>query len=278
MIRHLSFLATITLASIALTAACGNRTQEPVQDENQETLPASSRETADGNTIAGQSKILVSKGIIRSASEVRIFSRIEGQLMDINLKEGQFVKKGAVLFQLDDWDLKSKYQMSESEYEQARLRMEEILIGQGFKRNEFDKVPENVRKYARIKSGLNLCEERLSYHKSRLEQAKIASPISGIVTGIKPLPYSFVEAGETLCTIVDPNHLVVTFSVLETELGKFSKGSKIEVVSLAYPDINYVATVSSIQSVVDENGMIEIEAEIKAPYNLLPGMTAIVNL
>jgi len=269
--KQISNLAILALAILSTACAGGAQSQEQGGDNTDTPQPQEAVAPA-------ASRILVSKGIIKSANEVEIFSRIEGQLMAFNLREGDWVRKGQLLFQLDDWDLKGKFQMSSSEFEQAKMRQEEILIGQGYKREEFDRVPQNVVQYARVKSGLNLSQDKLAYHKARLEQARITSPMQGIVVGVKPLPYAFVSAGETLCTVVDPNHLIVEFSILETELGKFAKGRQLEVVSLAFPDVKYSATVSNIGSVVDSNGMIIIRAAISDSKNLLPGMTAIVNL
>lgn len=225
-----------------------------------------------------QQKVLVSKGVILSANEVEVFSRIEGQLLDVKLLEGRTVRKGETLFNLDDWELAAKVQISRTAYEQASFRMTEILLGQGYKRDKLDEVPENIKEYARIKSGLNVSASELSYNQERLKKAVITAPVSGVVTLIKALPYSFVKPGETLCTIVDPANLIVRFSILETELRKFSVGTEVEVRSIAYPEMIHIASVRSIGTVVDESGMVEIEAVLSDSEKLLPGMTAMVNL
>ena len=251
--------------------SCGQRPQEaPVIPEEEPVREQVVPETAP--------KVLVSKGIIRSASEVEVFSRIEGQLLDVKLLEGTAVRKGQVLFMLDDWDLKGKVAVSRTALEQAQLRMEEILVGQGYKRDNLETAPEKTREYAKVKSGVNVCATELEINQEKLSRAVIKAPMSGVITGVKALPYSFVEPGETLCTIVDPKNLIVEFSILETELRKFSLGSTVEVRSIAYSEIPHTATIRSIGSVVDEYGMVRIEATLSDPDKLLPGMTAIVNL
>lgn len=233
---------------------------------------------ADTAGVRNPEMVLVSKGVIRSANEVQVFSRIEGQLLDVKLLEGTEVGRGEVLFRLDDWELSGKLSMSRTALEQAKLRMDEILVGQGYKREHLDEVPENIREYARIKSGVNACESDLAFNKARYEKAVIKAPMSGVVTGVKALPYSFVKPGETLCVIVDPKNLIVEFSILETELRKFSLGTKIDVRAIAYSDEPYTATVRSIGSVVGESGMVKIQAELEDAGKLIPGMTAVVNL
>lgn len=256
---------------IVAAVSCGQTPQEaPVVPEEEPVVREQAPEAAP--------KVLVSKGVIRSASEVEVFSRIEGQLLEVRLLEGTLVRKGQVLFRLDDWDLKGKLAVSSTALEQAQLRMEEILVGQGYKRDNLQAVPEKTREFAKIKSGVNVCATELEINREKLERAVIKAPVSGVITGVKALSYSFVEPGETLCTIVDPSNLIVEFSILETELRKFSIGSTVEVRSIAYSEIPHTATIRSIGSVVDEYGMIRIEAALSDSDKLLPGMTAIVNL
>jgi len=224
------------------------------------------------------SKVLVSKGVIRSVNEVNVYSRIEGQLLDVKWLEGQKVSKGQVLFNLDDSEYMAKVLLSEGKMKEATVRMDEILIGQGYKRGEFKDVPQDVFQYVRVKSGLNVAEIEYEINKQKLSRTIVTAPQSGLLTGIVPLPYSFVKPGETLCKIVDPSHLKVEFSILETELKRFELGKSVEVKAIAYNDQPYQAKVVSISTVVDESGMVKVEAALENPGKLLPGMTAIVSL
>lgn len=270
-----SYMKYLQLLSAAMLAvACGS---------NQERRPAEPVEAAAPvvESVASPEearKVLVSKGIVRSANEVKVFSRIEGQLLDVKLIEGTSVRAGEPLFRLDDWELKGKLEISRTAYEQAQLRMKEILVGQGYKRDHLDEVPEDIKEYARVKSGVNASASDYEFNRSKLEKAVVRAPVSGLVTGINALPYSFVEPGETLCTIVDPKNLIVEFSILETELRRFEKGTVVEVRAIAYNEIQHSATVRTIGTVVDESGMVKIEAVLSDSEHLMPGMTAIVNL
>ena len=267
----------LVFAAMLSVACSGNGGSREAGEEA--AAPVATAPVTESVTPPSQSrKVLVSKGVIRSANEVKVFSRIEGQLLDVKLLEGTSVRAGEPLFRLDDWELKGKLEMSRTAYEQAQLRMKEILVGQGYKRDRLDAVPEEIQEYARVKSGVNVCASDLEFNRSKLEKTVIKAPVSGLVTGINALSYSFVEPGETLCTIVDPKNLIVEFSILETELRKFEVGTVVEVRAIAYNEILHSARVRSIGTVVDEAGMVKIEAVLSDSDHLLPGMTAIVNL
>jgi len=266
---------TILILLAAFCTACsGNNEKNVVQQAECAGQPDDTRQF----THKEPAKLLVSKGLVRSENEVGIYCRIDGQLIDFKLLEGQRVSKGQVLFRLDDIDLKARVQLSRSNVEQASVRRNEILIGQGYKLDKLDDVPENTIKYASIKSGLNVAETELDINSARLSRAVITAPQSGLITGIATLPFSYVKAGEKLCSIVDPDHLIVEFSILETELKRFSLGKEIFISSIAYSDIQHTATIRSIGTVVNESGMIKVEATIHDPSILMPGMTTIVRL
>ena len=89
--------------------------------------------------------------------------------------------------------------------------------------------------------------------------------------------YSAATPGVPLFYIVDTEHLKVCFDVLENELQKFQQGTRIHVVSIAYPAEVHEAVVSAISPVVEKNGMVHLEATLPPHPHLMPGMTAIVS-
>lgn len=264
---------TVCLVAVSCASEAESRDIVPIAEPT--AFQVQSIETDEPQT---PDRILVSKGIIKSDNEIPVYSRITGQLNAISLIDGQTVRKGDVLFTLDDEELKAKVELCEAELEQAKLLMEEILVGQGYKETELDKAPANIASLARIKSGCNVKEKELEIARKRLSNAVIKAPLSGVLSNLVPTSFAYVSPGETLCKIVDTKSLIVEFSILETELRRFRLGGAIKVSSIAYNDVQHKAIVRSIGSVVDEAGMIKVEAELQDTENLMPGMTAIVKL
>lgn len=269
----------MTIISVALVSCGGNKAPEGEGTASAPAVPDTVYTAVNvrSQKVAAQ-KVLVSKGVIKSDNEVPVYSRITGQLNEVRLIDGTRVFKGQVLFSLDDQEHRADVELCEAELEQARMRMEDIFLGQGYKRAEFDNIPESVLSLARIKSGCNVKEKELSIARERLNRCLIKAPISGVVANVTPTSYAYVNPGETLCKIVDTKHLIVEFSVLETELRRFEMGTVVEVSTIAYSESSYQARVRSIGSIVDQAGMIKVEAVLLENGNLVPGMTAIVKL
>jgi hypothetical protein len=66
--------------------------------------------------------------------------------------------------------------------------------------------------------------------------------------------------------------------VLENEVPRYENGVVLSVSSVAFPNEHHPATISGGSPVVDDNGMVHIEATLKPHPHLAPGMTAFITL
>ena len=276
--RH---LVLISLLFMALVACNSRPTSAPVQ----EPVPASAPEPAVApqapntnlqRTIEAEG--FSSKGTIQAITEVPVYSRIGEQIIDFDLVLGQRVRKGQVVVRLNQAVLQDKIARSRAELEKADFQYQSILMGQGYKRNNLDRAPEEIRRQARVNSGYNTAKAALQQLEHELTYCTITAPLTGAVSRIDATLYSAATPGVPLFYIVDTEHLKVCFDVLENELHKFRQDARIQVVSIAYPAEQHEARVSAISPVVEKNGMVHLEATLQPHPHLMPGMTAIVTL
>ena len=263
---------------LALTA-CHFRSPEPAADQG----PVADSPQAEASAPQNQSlqraieaKGFSSKGTIEAVTEVPVYSRIGEQIVSFNLVLGQRVRKGEVVARLNQDVLNDKIARNKAELEKAEYQYQSILMGQGYKRQDLENAPEELRKQARANSGYNTAKASLRQLEHELTYCTITAPITGAVSRIDATLYSAATPGVPLFYIVDTNHLKVCFDVLENELQKFQQGVKLQVVSVAYPSEVHEAVVTAISPVVEKNGMVHLEATLQPHPHLMPGMTAIV--
>lgn len=218
-----------------------------------------------------------SKGTIEAVTEVPVYSRIGEQIVSFDIQLGQRVKKGEVVVRLNQDVIKDRINRNKAELERADYEAQAILMGQGYKRGELDKAPEDLQRQARVNSGYNTALASLKQLEHELTYCTITAPLTGAVSRIDATLYSAATPGVPLFYIVDTEHLKVCFDVLENELSKFQSGTKIQVISVAYPSEVHEAEVSAISPVVEKNGMVHLEATLPPHPHLMPGMTAIVS-
>ena len=269
------YLALIVL--IGLTA-CQSRSSAPVE------TPVTSPEEAQAAPAAQNQSLqraieadgFSSKGTIQTVTEVPVYARISEQIVEFKIELGQRVKKGQVVARLNQAVLKDRIDRNKAELEKAQFQYQAILMGQGYKRGEIENAPEEIKRQARVNCGYNIAQASLQQLEHELTYCTITAPISGAVSRLETTLYSAATPGVPLFYIVDTEHLKVCFDVLENELHKFPAGTKIQVISVAYPSEAHEATVSAISPVVEKNGMVHLEATLQPHPHLMPGMTAIV--
>ena len=272
-----SFFAFLFL----LITACQSRTES--QPESQGQVPDSGQNQAKSPRDSVHQQVLsystAHKGKIETVREIPVFSRIAEQIVMFDIeKTGQHVKKGQVVARLSDAALREKILHCRAKLEKAEFQYQAILMGQGYKHDHLDAAPENIKQLARINSGYNEAKAELHALELQLSYCTITAPVSGAVSQICNTLYGAAKPGEALFYIVDTEHLKMSFDVLENELAKYQMGASIIVSTVAYPSEQHTATISAISPVIDDNGMVHIEATLVPHPHLIPGMTAFITL
>ena len=271
--RYLPLLFLAALSACHSRSSAPESPQEIVSAEEAVAAPAVENQNLQ-RTIEAEG--FSSKGTIQAVTEVPVYSRISEQIVSFDIELGQRVRKGEVVVRLSQDVLKDKIARGKAELENAEYHYQAILMGQGYKRGQMDDAPEEMRQQARINSGYYATMASLKLLEREITYCTITAPITGAVSRIEATLYGAATPGVPLFYIVDTEHLKVCFDVLENELHKFQTGTRIRVISVAYPSEVHQAEVSAISPVVEKNGMVHLEATLQPHPHLMPGMTAIV--
>ena len=220
---------------------------------------------------------LASKGVIESTTNIPIYCKSREIVVECNLKEGEKIRRGQLLIEQDDRELRTKIKQAENQFEQVKTQYEETLIGQGYKRADFPTVPEHVKKIARVKTGYDIQELALTTAREELQETRVTAPVSGTVTEVDIHKYDIPDS-KPICRIIDVENLKVSFSILESEMNKVQMGDTVQVTTVAYNQEVHQAVITLISPIVTEDGMVKMEAKLEDNYHLMPGMTALVSL
>jgi membrane fusion protein (multidrug efflux system) len=79
-----------------------------------------------------------------------------------------------------------------------------------------------------------------------LEHAYVIAPRSGIVTKRSVQEGNYVSIGQSLCAVVDYEHLWITANLKETQLHKIRPGQEVEVKVDAFPNLHLKGVVASV--------------------------------
>jgi membrane fusion protein (multidrug efflux system) len=131
---------------------------------------------------------------------------------------------------------------AEAQYEQAvHNQQSSVLVSTGLK-SEAKAAHQQISAAAALVdqsvAELRLAEEQLSH-------AYIIAPCNGIVTKRSVDQGQYVLAGQSLCAVVDEQHLWITANFKETQLRNIKPGQPVKIRIDAYPGLELKGTVQS---------------------------------
>ena len=274
---------------IAVAALTGCRQQEQ-QEENAaasfETMTVSKQDITLEQSYPAQ---------IEGRQSVKIIPRVEGYLRQICVKEGQRVKKGQVLFVIDQATYQAEVKAAEANVAVAKAGVETAQLNYDSRKTLHGKKIVSDYDLRTASTNLQMAKAQAQQAKAQLQSARtnlsytvLRSPSDGVVGSLPFRTGDFV--GPTiqtgLTTIADSQEMYVYFSLSEREVMKRLQqyGSLDKAVS-AFPALDLLLAsgdtcavkgrVESISGVVDSStGSVSARAVFpNAEGRLLSGST-----
>src|SRR5215472_11651498 len=243
--------------------------------------------SAPGDT--GPLPVLSGSGYVVTGDRyVSVGVRVAGRIDRYFVEEGQSVKKGDSLVQLDDRDYRAAVTAIEARIASARanLVLADADLARGrplhdsgvISQQEYD-VLEN--KAAVSRAGLKQLEAELTQAKVSLDYTTLRAPADGVVlaklkeVGEIAVPGGFSGSGD-LIRLANLTDMRAEVDVNEADLNRVHLGQPASVTPDAYPDAHYAAEVVKLYPQVDrQKGTLKIEVHILTPDGkLLPDMSA----
>jgi membrane fusion protein (multidrug efflux system) len=232
---------------------------------------------------------LTAVGSLKAPENVTISPKKAGIIDKILVKEGDRVKKGQVLVQLDDVDARLQVERAEAGVKQAEAAVEtnRSVLPRYRKLYECEVIPQQTLDdlLLRVKvdeAKLDLAKVELNMAKQNLLDHRIASPIEGIVNvKIASLgEHVNVAPKDEVMTVVQMDPLELEFYLPENWIGKVHLGSKIQFTVKAFSEEKFTATLQFISPTADPaTRNVKVKAVVpNLQYRLKPGFFAEVTV
>ena len=226
--------------------------------------------------------------VIKGVQDVEIHPKVQGFITQINVKEGQTVGAGQVLFVLDNVTYQAQVRQAqaavntaEAACNTAKLSFENSQkLHQNGVIGDFE-LHSATNQYEQAKAGLAQAQASLSSAKEMLSFCYVKSPAAGVVGSLPFKVGTLVSAGNTLTTVSNISSMEVYFSMTEKdvlEMGKNAGGlagalKDIPAVKLKLADGNMYGldgTVTKMSGVIDPTtGSVQMIALFQNPEKLL---------
>ncbi len=216
---------------------------------------------------------IISNGKAYAVNNAEIRFPFPEKISSIFVKNGDRVEMGQTLAGLDSTELCSKLSRAKEAMDKALIDLDDRLIDYGYRLKDSLKVPPEIMRIARTRSGYNNARYNYTDIQVLLEKSRIVAPFSGKVANIEAREFNSSDAFHKLCTLIDDSRMQVEFTVLETEYNFVGKGAPLEVMPFDGGTPMH-GIVTQVNPLIDDNGMIRIIGSVLNPSaRLLDGMS-----
>jgi multidrug efflux system membrane fusion protein len=171
-------------------------------------------------------------GTLESPAVVVIRSRIDSQVLDQHVSDGQLVRKDDLLFTLDDREIQALIARDEAQLakDNATLTQAQADLGRKQELIEKDVAPQQqldqaTAVYKAAQQTVEADQAVLQADRLKLGYAKIQAPITGRVGAVRVTPGNLVGVNDTggLATITQIKPIRVAFTLAERDLAAVRK-------------------------------------------------------
>jgi len=212
-------------------------------------------------------------GSLRAWQKAIVPFETQGNILKVNVANGEKVQAGQLLAQLDDYRQQQDVQQARLNHEQAWLDFEDQLIVSGYKVNDTSVIPFAILKMARLRSGLSAAELNLRKALRELGNTRITAPVDGKIAGLDAHAFTPTSEYKNFCTVLNTQSMEVAFNMVESDASLIKNGLNVKVLPVALPGKTFRGVVTGINPAVDLNGLLMVNARVANPTGeLLDGM------
>jgi len=254
-------------------------------------------------------------GTLEARVKASIGPKISGKISQVLVDQGDSVKAGDLLFQLEDKDFNEQVAISKANLEAARAAVDRLMADKrralavfeqsqksqaryvkllerkAVSQEDVDKANEAlavaVADVARAEAGIaegqkNLvaAEKTLQFHEARLKDTRIAAPFDGLIVKRSHEPGDIVVPGSSALSLISLNEMWVSAWVDETEMSRLAPGQLARVKFRSEPVRQYPAKVTRLGREADrETREFVVDVQVlNLPQNWAVGQRADVQI
>ncbi len=308
--RHLKWIIPVAVVVVVLFVVLGQRGQQVDAEASPEGGAAAEESLPDRSARCEVGEIdvkLNEVGEIQPETMVLVKSKVSGKVTALHVKEGQSVRKGAILASIEPdmaqartvANLKSGFGRAKVNHERARVDYERDLElhKAGLISDEELRLAKDDYDITRIEYQSALEEMRLAEEDGvsmdldaeTAEILQVLAPGSGAVILVEIEEGEIVTSGAlsytsgtTLMTIADLSVMQIKAGINEVDVGKVRNGQDVTIDVDAYPNAKFHGVISHVAPAarnVEGVKIFDIEVDISdSDERLKPGMTANIEI
>ncbi|MBS0000635.1 MAG: efflux RND transporter periplasmic adaptor subunit [Cyclobacteriaceae bacterium] len=194
-------------------------------------------------------------GSIESRKNVDISAETIGTVQKINVDEGQYVKQGQFLVQLENNILRKNLAELQTSYELATTMFER-------QSNLWEQKIGTEVQYLEAKNRKESLENQMETLKSQIDKTYIRAPFSGTVDVLEAKIGMLAQPGIPMIRLVSMDNMYIKADISESYIGAFEKGQR-TLVTLPSLNLEFESEIVSLGQVINQdNRTFSIEVSV----------------
>src|SRR5688500_3937882 len=211
-------------------------------------------------------------GTILANQQVNIVSELTRKVVKVNVKEGSHVRKGTLLFLLDDDDLQAQLERLRQQEKLALLneqRLKDLLAHDAIAQQDYDEVSTNLR----------VLQAQIQELQVTIDKTRITAPFDGQIGMINTHVGAVVSVNTVLTDIEDNSVVKIEFSVPEKYTNVIHEGSEHTFTTPSVEKEFETKVIAKAASLSTDTRTLLVRGATPNPHGkLLPGQSARITL
>lgn len=212
-------------------------------------------------------------GTLQAASDVKLAFRVAGPVKAFYAKEGGFVKKGALLAEIDPRDYQLQYDATSAEYQQVKgesQRVAELYRRGSVPVNEYDKAVAALKRVTALYNA----------HKNALQDTRLKAPFDGYIQKKYFDTYEIVNQGVPVLSMIDNNYFEVDIDIPSSDYIRRADFVSFQCAADVYPDTLLPLELLDVNQKANANQLFKVRFLLKKDkaLKLAAGMSANVTI
>ena len=220
----------------------------------------------------GEESLISYPGKTKAADVVSSSFKVSGTLSKIYVKEGDHVRKGQLIAELDPHDYEVQLRATEAEYAQVKADAERVI-------SMYNEGTATASNYDKARYGLQQIEEKLVHHRDELKYCKLYSPIDGYVQSKNHDVGENVGSGMSVLSLFSSSNIEIEIFIPGSDYSRRSEMIRAICTFDVMPDNIYSLDISRMSKEANASQLYMVRlcfkpgADIK---RITPGMSTMV--
>ena len=145
-------------------------------------------------------------GVVREAHSISLGFKTAGQIQRIYAQEGDYVRRGELLAELDDEDYRLGVEALQIQYDQLSDEVARL-------KKLYEAKNVSVNDYEKAVAGLKQLGVQLQVNRNKLDYTRLYAPVGGYVQSVNFEEAEMVDAGTPVITLLDTRRMEVEVSL-----------------------------------------------------------------